>query len=455
VVAAYFCERPSWRAFKRGSAVALAVVGGWLVRNWLATGNPVYPVGYPVFPSLGWGDWSEWRLLAVRRIALPLATWSDWLPLHGAVSREWACLARDGVPPLLGLVGLLPVLLLSGWTGRPIRALGIQAAVFAALMVHPGMTTPRYALPVLVGLVPVCLALAARASSGLVTGCVCTALLAEAANFGTVYHAIHANPERVFAGAPAAGMGWAGAAGQRAAVEWVNANSRAPDRVAIFGTGYGLARPWRQQDYPDQPLLERMVGATTDPGRMRIRLRGSGIRWIMLDPADEFYATPLLLRPAQGLAWYRSWVTVWQECLVQAYPAARPACVGEFYVFEVRAATAPGTRTPAAPWSVADRRRWEERLFGAFGVYWWRQAQIASSLEDDEERTRMAAERALKLGRREPWLFNRLSEICLRRGRPADAEFWARACLRVWPDNQEAPRNLAAAAGRLRNGDAK
>jgi len=444
VVAALFCERPSWRAFRLGSAVALAVVGGWLVRNWLATGNPVYPVGYPALPSLGWADWSEGRLLSVQRIVRPVATWSDWLPLHEAASREWACLSRDGVPPLLGLVCLLPVVLLSGWTGRPIRALGIQAAVYAALMAHPTMTHPRYALPVLVGLVPVLLALAARVPSGLVSGCVCAAMLAEAASFSTVYHAIHVNPERVLAGAPPAGTG-TGSAGEPAAVEWVNANSRASDRVAICGTGYGLSRAWRQQDYPDQLLFERMVGATTDSGRMRIRLRESGVRWIMLDPADEFYATPILLRPDQGLAWYRSWFMAWRRCLVQAYPAGRPASTGEWYVFEVRAATAPGTRKPAGPWSVADRRRWEERLFGAFGVYWWRQAKIASSMEDDEERTRMAAERAIRLGRREPWLFNRLTAACLRLGRPADAEFWARLCLRVWPGNEDARRYLATA----------
>jgi hypothetical protein len=88
--------------------VTLAIIGGWLIRNWLMTGNPIYPIGFEFMPSLDWTKWNAGRLTVLEHRKNVFPSWESWLPLHRILSREWSCLAQERIPALLGLVLLLP-----------------------------------------------------------------------------------------------------------------------------------------------------------------------------------------------------------------------------------------------------------------------------------------------------------------------------------------------------------
>ncbi len=44
----------NWRIFVRLCAIVLILGGGWYVRNWLQTGNPVFPFAYEIFGGRNW-----------------------------------------------------------------------------------------------------------------------------------------------------------------------------------------------------------------------------------------------------------------------------------------------------------------------------------------------------------------------------------------------------------------
>jgi hypothetical protein len=57
---------------------AIVLGGGWYVRNWLWTGNPVYPFAYEIFGGRGWT--AQMAAEYTRdQAALDLALASDWL----------------------------------------------------------------------------------------------------------------------------------------------------------------------------------------------------------------------------------------------------------------------------------------------------------------------------------------------------------------------------------------
>lgn len=73
----------------------------WVVKTWLATGNPVFPFASEVFPSLNWGEpnhavWAEYRSINVEGLALRMSR------LRTALGG----LARPFLPVLLALPGL-------------------------------------------------------------------------------------------------------------------------------------------------------------------------------------------------------------------------------------------------------------------------------------------------------------------------------------------------------------
>ena len=140
----------------------------WWAKEWLATGNPVWPFGSRIFPSLGWGEDSRkafdsvvdallphgiprWPSVpaelfaALRRIHLPVLL---LLPVLLVIPRDtrmrragWACLA--GSVLVLGLAGFERYLLPATWllallTGRELGryfAGAVGPVIFQALVV--------------------------------------------------------------------------------------------------------------------------------------------------------------------------------------------------------------------------------------------------------------------------------------------------------------------------------
>ncbi|HEY4106547.1 MAG TPA: hypothetical protein VGM44_21750, partial [Polyangiaceae bacterium] len=132
------------RALLQGAfffAIACAPVAPWLVRNWLETGNPIYPLASSIFPT------------------------RDWTPEHGAVfSRymhyySWA--VASGAELSLGarrmIVLLAELSLLAGTLvalrflrERRARALLICGAVFIGISIASTGVYARYWLPALI-----------------------------------------------------------------------------------------------------------------------------------------------------------------------------------------------------------------------------------------------------------------------------------------------------------------
>jgi hypothetical protein len=241
--------------------------------------------------------------------------------------------------------------------------------------------------------------------------------------------------------------------GQTAAFERINSFPGRLGRVAVLGSGFGLNRPWLGQDYSDSPLFLRIAGPVPVVKRMQVRLRASGIRWIAFEPQGEFYAFPAPLEPPQDFAWYRAWAELCSGNLIRVWPTGRAVAPDDWYVFELRAgATGAGAASSAESspaLSETNRRRWEERQFGAYGVYWYYQAMIAWIHEHDEERTVASAERAFRYGRREAFIFQTLSAIFLRRGRFRDAAWWAQTGVTLRPGDVICRMNLEAANEKL------
>jgi hypothetical protein len=109
----------------------------WWTREWLATGNPVYPFGSRFFPSLGWEEENRTALKQVLA-CLPLEGVPHWTRVPSALV---AAMGRVHLPVLLLLPGLL---LFTRTTG--IRRAALACLVGQALIL--GLTgVERYFLP--------------------------------------------------------------------------------------------------------------------------------------------------------------------------------------------------------------------------------------------------------------------------------------------------------------------
>jgi hypothetical protein len=116
----------SWRPAISYLVGVTVVIGPWLGKNVLDTGNPVYPLGYPVF---GGRDWSpdrdaQWsaahgtkaiEAIAFVRSAVDVAGRSDWQsPLYAAlVPLAWLC--KHGRRGIIGLWIFSVYLFLTWW----------------------------------------------------------------------------------------------------------------------------------------------------------------------------------------------------------------------------------------------------------------------------------------------------------------------------------------------------
>jgi len=106
----------------------------WWIKSYVATGNPIYPLGYDLIPSLGWNEQNQ---IAFNFYNIPL--WSQATMTLSTLPGEWI--------RLMGVEHLLLLLVLPGMAlfGRNRRA--VWACVVGAILVLGMRHYSRYYLP--------------------------------------------------------------------------------------------------------------------------------------------------------------------------------------------------------------------------------------------------------------------------------------------------------------------
>ncbi len=277
IVAGLARDRPARRAL--GTALLfLAGASGpvlpWLIRSWVLTGNPVWPVLSGVFPTRDWSSdagtqWiTEFRYYSwgVDRLA-GLSLESRELLVQGAVI----------------LVAVVTACLVYGWRDREARGLTLVVGVSSALLMTQTGLYARYFLPLLplVWLL-VCLA-AARL---LETSRWAPALVLGVTALGAVSYVAESGPTE-----PSVGEAFAAATGNLSRTAYLE--RRAPG-IRLLSAAAPLTHGRRVLNVGSLPLYYTdacsyiLTGfdtpplRTRDPQRLLEDLHREGIRYILL-----------------------------------------------------------------------------------------------------------------------------------------------------------------------------
>ncbi len=157
-LAAWFaCRRPDWPALPWLAGAGLLAGGIWPARNWLETGNPVFPFAAARFASLWWGPDCEARFHGyARAVSTPApGGWPGWLQGWRGILGDAAALGA----PLAALATAGVALALPRAAGA---ALLVTVTAWFALL---DQRNPRFLLPV-AGLAALGAAAAHRAVAG-------------------------------------------------------------------------------------------------------------------------------------------------------------------------------------------------------------------------------------------------------------------------------------------------
>jgi len=144
------------------SAVVMAVFAAWPLRDWLWTGNPVYPLLRGAFPETGWNPYftplQAASIVPVSAPRDPFAILLDLVRLPVDFSVSLTAISAVFTPLM---IGFLPVLLLPGARPAGIRELFHAGWAAAAIWVISRAGDGRY-------LIPVAVLLALPAADGLI-----------------------------------------------------------------------------------------------------------------------------------------------------------------------------------------------------------------------------------------------------------------------------------------------
>ncbi|MFM7260215.1 MAG: hypothetical protein ACKO3W_06385, partial [bacterium] len=116
------------RLLPLAASIGIAVLGAWLVRNWLAFGNPVFPFASAVFGAGPWSAeqhaiFSAAHAPSVPLVARPLLFWSEWIAY--GVAGPARPFPQWSVLPILGLAGLAFAVVRERWARAALAALGV------------------------------------------------------------------------------------------------------------------------------------------------------------------------------------------------------------------------------------------------------------------------------------------------------------------------------------------
>ena len=441
------------------AAVAAAANSPWLLRNWLLTGNPVYPFASHVFPSLAWTDWNTQALWG----SMPNAS----VAIEGSFPEErarelalacWSGTKSVWISPYAALLYLCPLIVLGRGFPPVARRLAAQGLIFGLLWLLPVPKFGRYLVP---GLVPVLGAwwlVAGR--SRFAAPAAAVFMVVETLMFVVAARETPVAAERVVTGTASAAAFRRAALGVYAdAVDWINSAPAPAGRTLVIGQGYGLglARPWLASNETGRPAWLTAAGEAPDPVRMRIRLRQANVGRILYDPIRAYHRHSYALGYPLSEPWLKAWGQLWRRwARVDRAPDAFD-WTGGWWIWRLDAG--PGPARPQ-PWLPGAERVYldegalrkgeadpgllalQRRVAGDFGFAWFQRSMITFHVRHEAARAVEEAERAIRLGFVTPGSLNDLGVYLAAAGRPAEAGPRFREALVLDPGYATARRNL-------------
>jgi len=448
-LAAWAVAGPPGRRLRRTFGMAaLATIPclTWMARNWLETGNPLYPFLNAIFPSLHWTPWNTSKLWGIMRNATvlpdpsgPLGAAGGWLALAGkAATSAW-------FTPWVCLWCLVPFALLARGVPPAARRLAWPAALFAALWALPEPKVGRYLLPGSLMPLSIFILLLGGVPRRVVTACTCLLLLVHGMSVTGQNRSWVVAPEEVLSGnvAPAGyeRVNLGAFAGMR---DFVNAECRGRGRVLIIGEpgGFGLSRPWLVTDDTNIPAWKMAAGTVPDERRMRVAMRQADVRWVIYNPLRAsrigIYVDPLEMT----LGWLKEWGGFWRKWATLLRSPRQFDWTGGVYLYGVRdspaAAPKPQPFLPGSERFHLDVRgivnggkldgpvwSFEREFMGDYGFSWYHRMLISAYVLKDRKRAVAEGEEAVKRGLDIPWNAGSIAHLLMQDGRPCEAIKWA------------------------------
>jgi len=414
----------------------------WLARNWLDTGNPLYPFFHHLLPSLNWRDWNSGMLWFIMRNATVQPDFTGPLGMAGGwLAYFWRAGGSQWFSWHTALFCLVPVAMLARGIPRAGRVLALQALLFAVLFLAPAPKVGRYLLPG--SLVP--LALCALLIKGVprpaVWGLVAVILPLNALAVAGQARTGAVTPDEVLGGSVNPAAWWRVSMGSFAGTaEYINRECAGRGRVLVVGepSGMGLNRPWLATDDTNIPAWRLALGDSPDPVRMRIRLRQADIRWVLYNPLRASRLANWAEAGLVGVPWMRAWARAWKAGTRLQRAPERFDWTGGVYVYEVlsglvKAPVGPLPWLPGAerylilPTSIEQKRvdpaalANQYSVLDGFGVASYSRMLVAEFIHQDRAEVRREYRAAEARGFRTPFLYESMAEIERRDGRICEA----------------------------------
>lgn len=267
--------------------LALAVCSPWLVRNALATRDPVYPFGHKVFNSLRWSHFEQVRWTNDNRFyGVKDQTLLRWITLPVRVSMD-RVVAEFGTfttgPLLLGLAVLLLLRSSWPWAARVVLLLFLGEALVWSVTSH----LLRYLYP---GLMFVCALIGwvtdqAREKAGrsILAITLAMAVWAGCALVHRVHHRINIGEDNGLIASFTGKMSREDVLDRRG---FGRRMARMPaGKILLVGEDrpLGIGRVWEGSSIYNVPLLEWWLKESPSVRRLSIRVRQAGIRSVLVN----------------------------------------------------------------------------------------------------------------------------------------------------------------------------
>ncbi len=467
LLAAMFYRRGGRRMAASGAMASIALGAPWLIKNWLDTGNPVYPFGFQWLPSLHWGEWNARVLWGSMQHASVLVR---WVYPDEAVAEYltalWRGIRTIWLTPYSVLLYLAPLIWLRARRGSLVAALAMQAFILTLGWIAPAPKFGRYLLPAVVPVLGAFLLSVGRESRRSVNVVLAFLLLVESLAFVAQFRRVRAPAEGVLFGAMSQSEYRKAVFGEYwSAVEWINAacSGIALDRrnrvmVVGQGHGYGIVAPVIANNETGIPAYLLVLGQVARADRMRIRMKQAGVRWVFYNPVRAYHRSSFAWGHQRTEDWWAAYSRFWREWAPPVRVPLRFDWTGAWYVYSIRDRALVKSEAhawlPGGEQLVQDegalmrgevdeaRMAMQQRVMGEFGIARLQRAMVAFFVRRDSGAAIRLAREAVEGGLETPGACNTLGYFLWSADREREAGRWFRRALELDPEFTQARDNL-------------